>query len=171
MSTPRSGGRLPLWIIIMGVAGSGKSTLGQALARRLGWEFIDADDLHPCRNVEKMSRGVPLTDADRAPWLRALSRRIIRRLARGCSGVLACSALKAAYRQKLRVSPAVLFVYLKGAPDLLEGRLRSRSGHFMPPALLESQFADLEEPPDALTLDAAQPVSALVEQIRHYFGI
>ncbi|NPV57268.1 MAG: gluconokinase [Anaerolineae bacterium] len=155
----------------MGVSGCGKSAVGRALADELGWRFIDADDVHPPQNIDKMSRGIPLSDADRAPWLDALAALIVRHLELGETGVMACSALKAAYRRRLQVAAGVHLVYLKGTYELCEARLKSRAGHYMPALLLASQFADLEEPGDALTLDAAQPVEALVAHIRRYFDI
>jgi gluconokinase len=134
-------------IILLGVSGSGKTTVGKALGTLLGWSFLDADDYHPEANVAKMSRGEPLTDADRAPWLEILRTEITARLARGEEAILACSALKKAYRQQLQVDPArVRFVYLKVSPELLQKRLEQRPGHFMKPSMLRSQLETLEEP-------------------------
>jgi gluconokinase len=160
-------------IIVMGVAASGKTTVGGRLASRLGWAFHDADDRHPAANVEKMARGEPLTDADRAPWLDALRRVIDEALARGEHAVLACSALRRSYRDRLRPAPStertgpspVRFVYLRASPDLVAARAAARPGHFMPAALVPSQFAALEEPDDALVVDAAEPPDALVDRI------
>jgi gluconokinase len=134
-------------VIVIGVSGSGKTTVGRALGTLLGWSFLDADDYHPEANIAKMSRGEPLTDADRAPWLEILRTEIAARLARGEDAILACSALKKAYRQQLQVDPAqVRFVYLKVSPELLQERLAQRPGHFMKPSMLRSQLATLEEP-------------------------
>jgi gluconokinase len=134
-------------IILLGVSGSGKTTVGKALGTLLGWSFLDADDYHPEANVAKMSRGEPLTDADRAPWLEILRTEIAARLVRGEEAILACSALKKAYRQQLQVDPArVRFVYLKVSPELLQKRLEQRKGHFVKPSMLRSQLATLEEP-------------------------
>ncbi len=143
-------------IILLGVSGSGKTTVGQALSTLLGWSFLDADDYHPEANVAKMSRGEPLTDADRAPWLKILRTEVATRLARGEEAILACSALKKAYRQQLQVDPArVRFVYLKVSPKLLQKRLEQRPDHFMKPSMLRSQMETLEEPmpSEALTIE------------------
>ena len=134
-------------IIVIGVSGSGKTTVGQALSVLTGWTFFDADDYHPPANVEKMSRGEPLTDADRAPWLEILRAEIAARLKRSENAILACSALKKAYRQQLQVEPEqVRFVYLKVPPDLLQQRLEQRKDHFMKSSMLRSQLETLEEP-------------------------
>ena len=140
-------GEAPSVLVLMGVAGSGKTTTGLLLAERLGWPFRDADSFHPPENVEKMSQGVPLTDEDRRPWLAAVASWIDDRLAAGERGVVTCSALKRAYRDVL-IGPrrGVGLVYLKGDRHLIGERLRRRQGHFMPPELLDSQFAALEEP-------------------------
>lgn len=131
----------------MGVTGSGKSTVGQMLAEKLGWEFYDADHFHPEENVIKMSKGIPLNDEDRVPWLKALASLIASSEAQGQSVILACSALKKNYREMLReASDQLKFVYLKGDEELIGERLRARKNHFMNPALLPSQFAALEEP-------------------------
>jgi gluconokinase len=152
-------------IILMGVSGSGKTTVGKLVASRLGWEFIEGDDIHPQANKEKMSRGEPLDDADREPWLAALADMLRERVRAGRSAVLASSALKHAYRKRLRVSPEVRFVYLKAAPEQVARRLEKRRGHFFPPDLLESQFKALEEPRDALTVDASRPPDEIAEEI------
>jgi len=158
-------------IILMGVAGAGKTTIGRGLAAELGWPFYDADDLHPRANVEKMRRGVPLTDEDRRPWLAALRELIAGCLARDKNAVLACSALKAEYREYLLLDERVKLVYLKGDYELIQARLRARRDHFMPPEMLASQFATLEEPADALQIDVALPLAQNLELIRNRLGI
>lgn len=146
----------------MGVAGSGKSTVGAALGRALGWPFFDGDKFHPQANVEKMAQGAPLTDADRAPWLQRLHQLLAEKLAKGQSIVLACSALKESYRRTLRGSLDVSFVYLKGDPELIRSRLGARSGHYMPAELLQSQFDTLEEPEAAVVVDVKNSVDDIV---------
>lgn len=153
-------------ILLMGVSGSGKTTVGQLLASQLGWEFADGDDYHPAANVEKMRNGIPLTDADRAPWLETLHALIAGWIAAGKNAVLACSALKATYRESLRITPEVQVVYLKGTPRLLQQRLRARVGHFMTERMLQSQLAALEEPEDAVTVDVARTPEEIVTEIR-----
>lgn len=151
----------------MGVAGSGKSTVGSLLAASLHWDFLEADAFHPPANIEKMSRGIPLTDADRSPWLHALRDEICRHLAEERNAVLACSALKAQYRRLLTPDPErVRLVYLKGPFSLFQERLARRRHHFMPASLLKSQFDTLEEPSDALTVDAAKAPDELVTEIQ-----
>jgi gluconokinase len=158
-------------IIVMGVAGAGKTTVGRHLAHTLGWAFYDADDFHPPSNVARMRRGTPLTERDRDPWLTRLEVLIRDLTIAGTSAVLACSALRARYRTRLseaavRAGGRVAFVYLRLDRALAERRLRERPGHFMPATLVESQFAALEEPRDAITLDAAQPLAVLDAKIR-----
>jgi carbohydrate kinase (thermoresistant glucokinase family) len=134
-------------VILMGVAGAGKTTVGEVLAERLGARFIEGDSFHPPENVAKMRAGTPLTDADRLPWLKAIAAEIGRCLESGVSAVIACSALKRAYRDILvDHRPEVRVVYLEGTHDLIQGRLDKRRGHYMPPSLLPSQFAALEAP-------------------------
>jgi gluconokinase len=133
-------------IIIFGVSGAGKTTVGELLARELGWHFFEADDFHSPANIEKMRRGVPLTDEDRRPWLENLRELIKRRVVSNESAVLACSALKRVYRKHLRVNAQVKLVFLRGDYELVAKQLRHRRGHFMNLELLRSQFADLEEP-------------------------
>lgn len=154
-------------VVIMGVSGSGKTTIGSLLATRLRWSFFDADDFHPVANVEKMKQGIPLTDEDRAPWLERLNRDVIRAsIQRGTDAVLACSALKDRYRQVLMSGACeqVLFVHLTGSADLIQKRMEARQ-HFMSPAMLASQLAALETPGDALELDIGASPETLVGQI------
>lgn len=158
----------------MGPAGAGKTTIGRALAAELGWQFIEGDDYHPASNIRKMSQGIPLTDADRAPWLAALARAIDRCAGRRESVVLACSALKERYRDVLRNGhPHVRFVYLRAPEALLHARLQLRTGSFFNPTLVHSQVATLEEPGDALTLtiDASLSPEAILGRIRDEFGV
>lgn len=141
-------------VVIMGVTGVGKTTVGRLLAERLGANFVDADDFHPSENVAKMRAGVPLDDGDRQPWLCALNAHLTEAARRGNAVVLACSALKSGYRERLRRGiPGLKFVHLVGQRELIAKRLGARSGHYMNPALLDSQFAALEPPNDALSLD------------------
>lgn len=160
---------LPKAIVVMGVAGSGKSTVGAALAERLGWQFRDADSFHPPANVAKMTAGTPLTDHDREPWLAAIAAWLDERCARADPGVVTCSALKRAYRCVLLGGrPDVRLVYLKGEPALIAERMARRQNHFMPTSLLASQFATLEEPTAdeaALVAPIDQPPDAIVEHI------
>ncbi len=150
----------------MGVAGSGKSTVGKALARRLGWPFYDADDLHPPTNIEKMEDGRALDDRDRKSWITTLENLLKEETARSQSLVLAWSALRRVHRERLiGESPRVLLVHLSGSPTLLSERLAERSDHFFPPALLASQLRDLELPGEALTLDCALPVEEMLQRI------
>ena len=153
-------------VVMMGVAGSGKTTIGHHLAEELGWKFFDADDFHPAANVDKMSRGIPLDDADRIPWLEALRDLVQSCLASGESAVLACSALKASYRAYLLTDDRIKLVYLKGDHALIEERLKSRSGHFMKPEMLASQFATLEEPDEISHHDISLPPTDVVAAIR-----
>src|SRR6266478_6149108 len=150
----------------MGVSGAGKTTIGRLLASELGWDFADADDYHPPANVEKMRSGIPLTDADRTPWLETLRTLIAGRIAAGKNTVLACSALKREYRQLLHVAPEVKVAYLKGTAEILRQRLRARRGHFMTEQMLDSQLAALEEPEDAVVVDGDRSPAEVVAEIR-----
>ena len=147
----------------MGVSGCGKTTVGRMLAETLDVEFLDADDFHPTSNIEKMRSGIPLTDADRWPWLKILANELSARPA-GC--VLACSALKQAYRDILdQTSVDIIWVYLEASPALIEERLRQRKGHFMPSALIASQFEALEPPENAIVVDAGKPVEEILQDV------
>jgi gluconokinase len=170
MPTNESGsGRV---VIIMGVEGSGKTTVGRMLAQVLGWEFHDADDFHTPQAKSKMAAGVPLTDADRQPWLQALRELIVQRLTAGSGIVLACSALKQSYRDVLTVDRSrQAFVFLHGDLELIRERLRQRSGHYAGVSLLDSQFEALEEPRDALSVDIAGTPEQIVAAIRSGLGL
>lgn len=158
--------------VVMGVSGCGKSTVGAMLASRMNISFIDADDYHPEKNVEKMMRGVALMDEDRIPWLEKLGELIKETLSKGEEMVLACSALKHSYREILagQNSRFVRFIYLKCSFGTVRKRLQARRGHFMPPALLESQFADLQEPRDAFSVDAELPAERIVDSVVDWIG-
>jgi gluconokinase len=151
-------------LIIMGVVGAGKTTVGSLLAQKLGWQFADADDFHPAANVEKIRHGIPLDDSDRAPWLAALRNSILKCNREGKNLVLACSALKRKYRDELRAS-GVHFVYLEGDYELIEQRLRTRRGHFASDSILKSQFEELEKPTEALTVEIDKTPDAIVAEI------
>jgi len=159
-------------VVVMGPAGSGKTTVGEALTRRLGWRFLEGDSFHTAANVAKMAAGMPLTDGDRAPWLARIAEELRAAENRGERVVLACSALKEKYRDVLRVAPGVRFVFLKADEALLLDRLNRRKGHFVNAALLKSQLADLEEPRrDAVILDAAKTADALVDDAVRALGL
>ncbi|SCB18832.1 gluconokinase [Rhizobium multihospitium] len=156
----------PLAIIVMGVSGSGKSSIGEGVAAQLGVHFIEGDALHPAANVEKMSKGIPLTDEDRWPWLERIGREITASLAKGEGIAVSCSALKRVYRERLRASAGghLYFIYLHGSKELLTKRMGERKGHFMPASLLESQLQTLEVPtgePGVVTVD----IDATIEEI------
>jgi gluconokinase len=154
-------------ILIMGVSGSGKTTIGQLLADTLNWEFKDADDFHSIDNIEKMRLGIPLNDADRKPWLKDLQTAIALWLKENQNVVLACSALKANYRQYLLLdNEGIQIVYLQGSLDVLQKRLLKRQNHFMSEKLLNSQLDTLEEPDDAICVDISQPPQLIVQNIR-----
>lgn len=153
-------------VILFGVAGCGKTSVGQALAQALGWSFFDADDFHPLENVAKMSHGSPLNDDDRLPWLENLYNLIAGKLASGQNLVLACSALKRSYRQRLsRGLESVEFVHLKGDYELIYQRLMQRQQHYMKPEMLHSQFAALEESPRNLVVSIDQDIESIVGEI------
>ena len=153
-------------IIVMGVSGSGKTTVGTMLARELGCEFYDADDFHSTANREKMSQGLPLTDEDRADWLNSLQNLIQEKLEKNSPCVLACSALKQVYREQLSIDESIRFVYLHGTYDQIETRMKRRQSHYMPVELLKSQFETLEEPTDALYVDISKTPEEIVQIIR-----
>ena len=153
-------------VLLMGVSGAGKSTVGKLLASELGWEFADADDFHPAANVEKMRNGIPLTDTDRGPWLESLRAVIADWIEAGKNGVLACSALKKAYRDMLVVGSEVRVVYLKADREVLRERLLGRHGHYMKEGLLESQIATLEEPTGAIVVNGDESPEDVAREIR-----
>lgn len=163
----------PLRVVVMGVSGCGKSTVGRGIAQTLNLQFVEGDELHPPRNVELMAAGTPLTDADRHGWLQAVAERLGGDATEGAHGVVvSCSALKRAYRDQLRAqAPDARFVFLHGTPALLDQRMHERSGHYMPPSLLQSQLATLE-PPGAdeapITIDIQlPPVEIVATAVRH----
>jgi gluconokinase len=165
----------PVVLVVMGVSGCGKSTVAALLAGWLDWPFEEGDALHPEANVEKMAAGHPLTDEDRRPWLARVSAWIDERLDAGCNGIVTCSALKRGYRDVLdHRGTGVVFVYLAGDQDTIAARLTARQGHFMPSALLRSQFADLEEPaPDepAIRVDVGPSPPEIAGQVRERLGL
>jgi carbohydrate kinase (thermoresistant glucokinase family) len=153
-------------ILVMGVSGAGKTTIGRALAARLGWVFLDADDDHSAENVQKLRAGIELTDADRIPWLHAVGERVDRHARRGENVVLACSALKAGYRRILEeIVGTMTIVFLTTSREVLEERVSHRPRHFMNAALLDSQIDTLEPPASAITVDADAPVDVIVSRI------
>ena len=159
-------------VVLMGVTGTGKTTVGRVLAAQLGWPFRDGDDFHPAANIEKMRRGVPLTDEDRAPWLAALAKRIDATVAREENLILACSALKHRYQEYLRHDlPEVRYVELWGDPELIRKRLEARKGHFMNPGLLPSQYAILEPPADAIRVEVTGTPQEIASEIRRRLGL
>ena len=153
-------------VIIMGVTGAGKTTIGRLLAQQLGWKFADADDFHAATNKEKMAKGIGLTDADRKPWLHAIHNAMAQWEKDGQSAVLACSALKHSYRKILRQDIEVRFVYLQGSAKLILERLQMRKGHYATGDLVASQFAALEEPRDAYVVDIGPDPETIVKEIR-----
>ena len=154
------------FFLVMGVSGSGKTSVGKSIAEHLGWNFYDADDFHPPTNVEKMAKGIPLDDSDRAPWLASLHDLISSSLIHNKPGVLACSALKERYRQRLlKRNTGVQIVFLKGSYELIWSRMTRRKNHYMKADMLKSQFDALEEPADALTVDISLPVEEIVQVV------
>jgi gluconokinase len=153
-------------LILMGVVGAGKTSVGRLIAQQLQWKFADADDFHPAANIEKIRQGIALNDDDRRPWLRLLRAQIEKWSSAGVSAVLACSALKETYRQELAAGSEVRFVYLKGSADMIARRLRMRQGHFADTQILASQLADLEEPQGAIVVDIEKPPEQIVSEIR-----
>jgi gluconokinase len=160
-------------IVLMGVSGSGKTTIGRILAEQLGWTFVEGDDYHPAANVAKMRTGIPLNDADRAPWLAALRDRMDVALAKGENVVLACSALKHAYQHYLEQHDPthVKYVYLHGSEELIRQRLASRTGHFMNPNLLRSQFETLEPPEHAIQVEVSGTPEEIATAVREKLGL
>ena len=162
----------PVLILLTGVAGTGKTTIGRQLAAELGWPYHEADDFHSAANKEKMGRGQPLDDTDRAPWLAAIRTAMDDCRAAARSAVFSCSALKASYRRiLLDGAPGTTLVFLTGDRGTLHARIAQRHDHYMKPAMLESQFAILEQPADALALDVAQTPDELVAAIRRHCGV
>jgi gluconokinase len=152
-------------LLVMGVTGSGKTTVGKLLAQRLGWLFLDADDFHPAENIAKMKQGVPLTDEDREPWLAAIHAELLKCAAKNLDAVLACSALKQSYRDRLAAGVELRICYLKGTYREIAERLRRRTGHFAGEAILAGQFADLEEPGDALVLRVRETAEEIIRVV------
>jgi gluconokinase len=152
-------------LLVMGVTGSGKTTVGKLLAQRLGWLFLDADAFHPGENIEKMKHGVPLTDQDREPWLVAIHAQLLKCAAKNQDAVLACSALKQSYRETLAAGVELRICYLKGTYREMAARLQSRMGHFAGEGILAGQFADLEEPRDALVLRVSETSEEIVGDV------
>ena len=162
--------RVPVIVVVMGVTGAGKTTIGALLAQRLDWEFVDADSFHSPANVEKIRLGIPLDDADRAPWLRSLRQAMEGWGAERKNVVLACSALKRSYRDELYIADETRFVYLKGSYDLIYQRLRQRHGHFASEKILASQFATLEEPDNVITVRVDRYEDEIVADIMQALG-
>jgi gluconokinase len=160
-------------VVLMGVSGSGKTTVGRILGRELGWTFIEADDYHPATNIEKMRRGIPLNDDDRRPWLAALRHRIDEVVSGGENAVVACSALKHSYQEYLghHAPEQVRYVHLRGSEESIRQRLAARTGHFMNPTLLHSQFEMLEPPADALVVDVSPPPEVIAAHVRQALGL
>lgn len=164
----------PVIVLLMGPAGSGKTTVGKLLAAKLSWDFVDGDDFHSPANIAKMARGAGLSDEDRLPWLQSIHDAMLQWLGQGQNVVLACSALKRSYRELLGVhsnAKDIKLIYLKGTFDLLRERLHSRKGHYANEQLLSSQLSDLEEPADALTIDAARSPEEITSEIEERLGL
>jgi gluconokinase len=165
----------PVVLVVMGVSGSGKTTVATAVAQRLGWEFAEGDALHSELNIEKMKAGRPLTDADRQEWLAGISEWVDQRLERGENGVITCSALKRAYRDVInRRGSGVVFVFLAGGKETTRARVAARQGHFMPASLIDSQFDDLEEPGSdepVIRIDAGPAPSVIAERVLRELGL
>jgi carbohydrate kinase (thermoresistant glucokinase family) len=156
-----------MFIVVMGIAASGKSTLASALAQELGWQFIEGDDYHPAANITKMRSGIPLNDDDRLPWLQAINRELLQLNERGLDGVIACSALKRRYREILaREIDTIKYVYLYGDPELIRRRITTRKDHFMPPGLLDSQIAAIEPPQNATWISIELPLERQIAEVR-----
>ena len=158
-------------ILVMGVTGAGKTTVGTLLAQQLGWAFADADSFHPSANVEKMRQAIPLTDADRIPWLEAIHQQMVQWNASSTNGVITCSALKQSYRELLLRDLDVKLVYLQGSAALIASRVSARKGHFAPAELVASQFADLQEPDDALVVQVDRSPEEIAAEIRQRLGL
>jgi gluconokinase len=158
-------------ILVMGTTGSGKTTVGKLLAARLGWAFLDADDFHPRANIRKMKAGIPLTDADRAPWLESIHLKLLALASEGRDAVLACSALKESYRRTLAAGLEFRTVYLRGTYEEMRRHILARRGHFAGEGILAGQFADLEEPREALVVDVARTPDELVEDALQGLGL
>ena len=159
-------------LVLFGVSGSGKTTIGRLLAQELDWNFYDADDFHPTSNVEKMRQGLPLAEADRWPWLERLRELLTQGIARKEELILACSALKEEYRKYLHINDEIKWIFLKGEYQLIADRIQDRRGHFMNPNLLRDQFEVLEEPRgNAVVIDIAADPTTIVERIRNKLRI
>jgi gluconokinase len=158
-------------VVVMGVVGAGKTTVGRLLAQQLDWKFADADDFHPPANIEKIRHGIPLNDEDRKPWLHQLRQQIEKWISLRQNAVLACSALKRSYRDELKVGDAVRFVYLHGNAALIAQRLRARHGHFAGEQILASQFADLEEPVEGIRVEIDRSPEQIVSEMRAKLGL
>lgn len=175
IATMEPAAQLPAAVLVMGVSGAGKTLLGRGLADRLGWIFRDGDDVHPPVNVAKMRRGLPLDDADRGPWLDALALMLATAVSHGPQTVLACSALRRRYRQRLGLPrQGVRLVHLAGSPELLRERVEQRAGHFMPAALLDSQLATLEPPDESeqpIVVDVAAAPAEIIARIMAALGL
>jgi gluconokinase len=158
-------------ILVMGTTGAGKTTVGELLASRLGWIFLDADNFHPAANIEKMKHGIPLTDADRVPWLANIHAKLVQLSAAATNVVLACSALKQDYRDTLSADVDMRVVYLRGTYEQMRRHIEARHGHFAGEAILACQFADLEEPTDALVMDVSQTSEQIVNEVITRLGL